>query len=69
MTWRDDCRPIIENVIADVGTEDMKALRKVLRCAYPYGPRKMWPYKVWCSEVRKQLGLDKKEPEMPLFKD
>ena len=68
MTWRNNCQPIIAEVIADVGTDDMKALRKALRDAYPYGERKMWPYKVWCSEVRKQLGLDKKEPDMPLFK-
>lgn len=57
-TWREHCSPIIASVISNVGTEDMKSLRRALREAYPYGVRTMWPYKVWCSEVRKQLGLD-----------
>jgi len=69
MKWRDHCRLIIVKVIAETGRDDMKKLRKALREAYPYGERKMWPYKVWCSEVRKQLGLDRREPEMPLFGD
>lgn len=66
-TWRDHCRPIIAEVIADVGKNDMKKLRKALRKAYPYGERKMWPYKVWCSEIRRQLNLDWPDEAMPLF--
>ena len=62
-TWRDHCSPIIADVIERVGKDDMQALRKALREAYPYGERKMWPYKVWCSEVRKQLKLGYKEPD------
>ncbi len=56
-TWRDHCRPIIAEVIREHGKEDMKLVRKKLREAYPYGERAMWPYKVWCHEVRRQLGL------------
>ena len=67
-TWRDHCRPIIAQVILETGKGDMKKLRKALRETYPYGQREMWPYKVWCSEIRKQLRLDVKEVEMPLFK-
>lgn len=59
-SWRDIARPIISKVIADVGMEDMKAVRAALRESYPFGERKMWPYKVWCDEVRLQLGLKKK---------
>ena len=53
---RDDCRPIIAGVIASVGRDDLPALRRALRAAYPYGERKNFPYKIWCHEIRVQLG-------------
>jgi len=72
-TWRDSARPRIAKVIEEVGIEDIKALRKALREAYPYGERKHWPYKVWCDEIRIQLGLKRpKKPAdgtLPLFGD
>lgn len=55
-TWRDHCRPIIAEVIQRVGTEDPKALKLALRKAYPYGERSMHPYKVWLSEIKRQLS-------------
>ncbi len=55
-TWRDHARPIIAKVIARVGRDDVKALRRALREAYPFGERRYWPYKVWCDEVRRQRG-------------
>jgi hypothetical protein len=61
-TWRSSAGPKIARVIAEVGTEDMKALRKALREAYPYGERKYWPYKVWCDEIRRQLALGRYTP-------
>ena len=54
-TWRTHAAPIIARVIAEVGTDDMKALRKALREAYPFWERKYWPYKVWCDEVKRQI--------------
>ena len=54
-SWRASAAPIIAKVIAEVGRDDIKALRKALRDAYPWHERRMWPYKVWCSEVRHQL--------------
>jgi hypothetical protein len=59
MTWRDHCRPIIARIIAEVGTEDRKSLRDALRAAYPYGVRRYHPYRIWCHEIRVQLGLVK----------
>ncbi len=56
MTWRNSIAPIIAEVIRKTGKDDLPALRKALRDAYPYGERRMWPYKVWCMEVRRQLG-------------
>ncbi len=55
-TWRDRARPIIADVIREVGTEDRKALRRALREAYPWGERDYHPYKIWCHEIRVQLG-------------
>jgi len=57
MSWRDYARPIIARVIADTGRDDEKALRKALRDAYPFGERRYHPYKIWCSEVKRQLGV------------
>lgn len=57
MSWRDRARPVIQAVIKRVGTADMKALRAAISDAYPFGPREMHPYKIWCDEVRRQLGL------------
>lgn len=58
-TWREQARPIIAAVIARVGTEDNHRLRKALWYAYPFGPREHYPYKVWLSEIRRQLGKEK----------
>lgn len=57
MSWRDRARPIIAAVINEVGCDDMKRLRKAISDAYPFGFREMHPYKIWCDEVRRQLGL------------
>lgn len=54
-TWRTHAAPIIARVIAEVGTDDMKALRKALREAYPFCERNYWPYKIWCDEVKRQI--------------
>lgn len=56
LTWRDHARPIIAKVIREIGTEDIQALRKALREAYPFGERKYHPYRIWCDEIRVQLG-------------
>jgi hypothetical protein len=47
---------IIARVIAKVGTDDMPALRLALREAYPWGERRMSPYKIWCDEIKRQLA-------------
>jgi hypothetical protein len=59
-TWRDVARPIIASVIRRHRNEPEEQVRKALREAYPWGERAMWPYKVWCSEVRRQLGTEVK---------
>jgi hypothetical protein len=54
MTWREHCRPIIAKVLADNKDKSEKEIRKALRDAYPYGERRMHPYKIWCDEIKVQ---------------
>ena len=65
---------VVARVIAEVGREDPerlhRELRRALRDAYPFGPRKYWPYRVWLEEVKKvmwRLGLEVPPIEKPLF--
>lgn len=53
--WRDSCRPIIAKVIEENKHLDEKAIRRALYNAYPFGERRMYPYKVWLSEIAVQL--------------
>jgi hypothetical protein len=56
MTWADKAAPIVAQVIRDVGRHDMKALRRALTKAYPWGERSRHPYKAWLREIRRQLS-------------
>ena len=60
-TWRDHCKPIIHKVLEDTKGKTEKEIKKALHDAYPYGQRNNHPYKIWCNEIRKQRGLDRKE--------
>ena len=60
-SWRDKFRPLIGRVIEEVGTGDMKVLRKALREAFPVPPRQYHPYKIWLDEINVQLGTKKKK--------
>jgi hypothetical protein len=51
VTWYEDALQRVHTVIAaNPGTDDA-TLRKLLSDAYPYGPRKYFPYKKWCEAV------------------
>lgn len=39
MSWADAAAPVVAEVIRNVGRSDMKALRKALVDAYPWGER------------------------------
>lgn len=67
-TFRDYCRPIIGEVIERVGRDDMRALRKALREAFPLHGRDCHPYFVWQDEIRNQLKIKPKhvpDPQQP----
>lgn len=55
-TWRDRARPIIAAVLSDLQGEPERVIRKALREAYPFGPRQYHPYKIWCDEIKIQMG-------------
>ena len=63
--WRDRCRPIIERVLREHRGASDKTLRRLLREVYPFGGRKNHPYKIWLSELHKQMGTEspKKQEE------
>ena len=66
MTWREQARMAIEETLSDIPFDaDEKELRRVLRAAYPFGPRENHPYKIWCDEVRKTI-VQRFKP-LPLF--
>jgi hypothetical protein len=54
--WRKIAAPIIAKVIARVGTDDPKALRRALLEAYPFWERRYHPYRIWRDEIRRQLN-------------
>ena len=64
MSWRSHSAKIIAEVIRETfpnrrkpfSEEEQKALRRTLRDSYPFGERAMHPYKIWCSEVNRQIG-------------
>lgn len=55
-SWREAAAPIIAQVIADNTGKTPAEVRAALREAYPFGPRKHHPYKIWLSEIRRQLN-------------
>ena len=55
-SWRDVARPIIAKVLRETAGQTEKEVRSALFDAYPFGERAMHPYKIWCDEVRVQLG-------------
>lgn len=67
-SWRNIAKPIIADVIRREGRADLHKLRKALRDAYPFGERRYHPYKVWCDEVKKQVGTSsKRDGQADLF--
>lgn len=64
--WRDQAKPIICAVIARVGTDDGRALQKALFDTYPWGERRLHPYRIWRDEIRRQLqGRQHRKPAAP----
>ena len=61
MSWRDSARPLIAKALEESKGKSEPEIRKALRDAYPWGERRMHPYKIWCDEIKKQRGLKKQK--------
>lgn len=61
MTWRESCGPLIAKTIKENQGKPLKEIKKALREVYPFGVRRWHPYKIWCDEIKIQLGLKKKK--------
>lgn len=56
-TWRDLAQRVISEVRAAHPDAAGPELRRLLRASYPFGQRQYHPYRIWCDEVRRALGL------------
>ena len=63
--WRKHCAPIIRRVLEETRGQDEREIRRALRDAYPYGERRMHPYKIWCSEIKRQRSQPLDKPSEP----
>lgn len=54
--WRGRAEPIIRRIIEANAGKPVSEVKALISKAYPFGPRQYHPYKIWCDEVRRQLG-------------
>lgn len=54
-TWGNISKRVIAKVIEENPDVDYKAFKKLLREAYPFGERAMFPYKAWCKAQKNAL--------------
>lgn len=56
MTWRESAAALIAKIVATPEYQGADAKgRRILSRAYPWGERRMLPYKVWCEESNRAL--------------
>lgn len=72
--WRQHSAKVISELIGSriprrLSADELNRLRKEISDAFPFGPRRHHPYKIWLSEVANQLALPRepKAGDMPLF--
>ena len=56
-TWRERAQRAIAEVRRAHPEAAGPELKRFLRDAYPFGQRAYHPYRIWCEEVRRALGL------------
>lgn len=64
-SWRARLAPIIRAAIEAAHDLPPSDQRAVIRQAWPagaLGERRGHPYRIWCSEVRRQLGMPRRRP-------
>ncbi|HEU0139873.1 MAG TPA: hypothetical protein VFQ79_09195 [Bryobacteraceae bacterium] len=63
--WRNYAAPIIRRVLADTAGRPEAEVRAALRAAYPFGPRRNHPYKIWLDEIAAQTGRQRRKRRHP----
>ena len=53
--WREKAAPIINEIIQANPTIDDREVKQLISNAYPFGQRAYHPYKIWLSEVKRQM--------------
>lgn len=58
--WREHAATVISEIIGTriprrMSAEELKALRKEISEAYPFGQRSMHPYKIWLSGATRKF--------------
>ena len=62
--WRSQSVAAIAEALASVPADaDDKAKLKAISAAYPFGERRMYPYKIWLDCVAQHFGKVKKASE------
>jgi hypothetical protein len=61
--WRRIAAPIIANVLSDNAGKPTAEVRAALRAAYPFGPRRYHPYRIWLDEIAVQTGKRRPGPK------
>lgn len=63
MSWYEISCNVIRSVIESNPEVDRKSpeMRKLVSEAYPFGERRMWPYKMWTKAVNAMLGPSDKK--------
>lgn len=62
--WREQAAPIIARVLAETAGQEERDIQRALTAAYPFGERRMWPYKAWLAEIKAQRGKKRtREPK------
>ena len=60
-SWREISAEIIARVILECAGDEAR-LKAALYDAYPFGRRKRLPYKIWLSEIKRQVKAKSPPP-------
>lgn len=56
MSWYESAKAHIAKVISDLPDNDsFEEKKKAISAAYPWGERRMWPYKMWLKAQKEEL--------------
>lgn len=55
VSWRISSRKVIRYVLENSKAHNVKQLTREISKAYPFGPKKHWPYKIWLEECKWQF--------------